>query len=389
MDFRLGESSEARRAEVREFLDAHMSLALEEQVYRTGVSHDGDFTRALVEQGWMAPSWPVEFGGQGLDPEEMVAVGEELRLADAPMYGIGTTMMVATVIRAVGTDEQKAEIIPKALAGEIVIVLGFSEPEAGSDVAAATTRAVPDGDEWVINGQKMFTTNAQIGDYVFLLTRTNTEVAKHKGLTMFLVPLHQPGVEIQAVFTLSGERTNIVYYNDVRVADAWRIGDVDGGWHAMTVALTNEHAAGFAAAIDRLLRAAETWARTTTDDDGCAAPGGRDRPRGARPHGHRPRGLPAAPAPGGLDGRPPTRPSWPRVRCPSCSAPRRCSARAQDMVEVVGPDALRSYFDPTAPAHGVVEHMLRFSLGTTIYAGTSEIHRNMIAQRGLGLPRNR
>ncbi len=302
-----------------------MSLALEEQVYRTGVSHDGDFTRALVEQGWMAPSWPVEFGGQGLDPEEMVAVGEELRLADAPMYGIGTTMMVATVIRAVGTEEQKAEIIPKALAGDIVIVLGFSEPEAGSDVAAATTRAVPDGDEWVINGQKMFTTNAQIGDYVFLLTRTNTEVAKHKGLTMFLVPLHQPGVEIQAVFTLSGERTNIVYYNDVRVADAWRIGDVDGGWHAMTVALTNEHAAGFAAAIDRLLRAAETWAPDDHQGQrrGCAAPGGRDRPRGARPHGHRPRGLPAAPAPGGLDGGHRPGASWPKVRCPSCSARRR------------------------------------------------------------------
>jgi len=268
MDFRLGVSSEARRAEVRAFLDEHMSLDLEEHVYRTGVSHDEAFTKALVEGGWIAPSWPVEFGGQGLDPEEMVAVAEELRLADAPMYGIGTTLMVAAVILAAGTEEQKAEIVPKALAGEIVIVLGFSEPEAGSDVAAATTRAERDGDEWVVNGQKMFTTNAQIGDYVFLLTRTNTEVAKHKGLTMFLVPLDQPGVEIQAVFTLSGERTNIVFYNDVRVADEWRIGEVDGGWQTMTVALTNEHAAGFAAAIDRLLRAAESWAREATDDDG-------------------------------------------------------------------------------------------------------------------------
>ena len=388
MDFRLGESSEARRAEVREFLDAHMSLALEEQVYRTGVSHDGDFTRALVEGGWMAPSWPVEFGGQGLDPEEMVAVGEELRLADAPMYGIGTTMMVATVIRAVGTDEQKAEIIPKALAGDIVIVLGFSEPEAGSDVAAASTRAVPDGDEWVINGQKMFTTNAQIGDYVFLLTRTNTEVAKHKGLTMFLVPLHQPGVEIQAVFTLSGERTNIVYYNDVRVADAWRIGDVDGGWHAMTVALTNEHAAGFAAAIDRLLRAAESWARSTTDDEGV--------PRLEDGTVREALGRTAIDLE--VSRLLQRRVAWmaatdqaivaegPMSKLFSSEA---LSARAQDLVEVVGPDALRSYFDPTAPAHGVIEHMLRFSLGTTIYAGTSEVHRNMIAQRGLGLPRNR
>ncbi len=388
MDFRLGEASEARRAEVREFLDEHMSLELEERVYRTGVSHDDEFTRALVERGWMAPSWPVEFGGRGLDPEAMVAVGEALRLADAPMYGIGTTMMVATVILAVGTDAQKAEIIPKALAGEIVIVLGFSEPEAGSDVAAASTRAVRDGEEWVVNGQKMFTTNAQIGDYVFLLTRTNADVAKHKGLTMFLVPLHQPGVEIQAVFTLSGERTNIVYYNDVRVADAWRIGDVDGGWHAMTVALTNEHAAGFAAAIDRLLLASESWARDTTDDDGV--------PRLEDPEVREALGRTAIDLE--VSRLLQRRVAWmagtgqtivaegPMSKLFSSEA---LGARAQDMVEVVGPDALRSYFDPSAPAHGVIEHMLRFSLGTTIYAGTSEIHRNMIAQRGLGLPRNR
>ena len=388
MDFRLGESSEALRSEVREFLDEHMTRDLEEQVYRTGVSHDEEFTRALVERGWMAPGWPVEFGGQGFDPIEMVAIGEELRLADAPTYGIGTTMMVATVIRAAGTDAQKAEIIPRALSGEIVIVLGFSEPEAGSDVAAAATRAVRDGDEWVINGQKMFTTNAQIGDYVFLLTRTNPHVAKHQGLTMFLVPMDQPGVEVQAVYTLSGERTNITYYNDVRVSDAWRIGGVDEGWTTMTVALTAEHGAGFAAAIDRLLGAAESWARTAADDDGVAMLEDVDvrdalgrtavdlevaRLLQRRVAWMAETGLPLA-----TEG--------PMSKLFSSEA---LKARAQDIAEIVGPDALRSYFDPTAPSHGVLEHMVRFSLGTTIYAGTSEIHRNMIAQRGLGLPRTR
>jgi alkylation response protein AidB-like acyl-CoA dehydrogenase len=388
MEFRLGASSEARRAEVRSFLDEHMSLELEERGYRTGVSHDDAFTRALVARGWLAPSWPAEFGGQGLDPEEMVAVGEELRLADAPMYGIGTTMMVAAVIQAVGTDGQKSEIIPKALAGEIVIVLGFSEPEAGSDVAAATTRAVPDGDEWVVNGQKMFTTNAQIGDYVFLLTRTDTGVAKHRGLTMFLVPLDQPGVEIQAVFTLSGERTNIVYYNDVRVADAWRIGEVDGGWHAMTVALTDEHAAGFAAAIDRLLAATESWARTATDYDGVPRledPTVREALARAAISLEVSRLLQRRVAWMAGTGQE-TVAEGPMSKLFSSEA---LKARAQELVEVVGPDALRSYFDPSAPSHGVIEHMLRHSVGTTIYAGTSEIHRDLIAQRGLGLPRAR
>ena len=387
MDFRLRESSEARRAEVRAFLEEHMSLALDERVYRTGVSHDAAFTQALVDRGWIAPSWPVEFGGQGLDPEEMVAVGEELRLADAPMYGIGTTNMVSAVILAVGTDAQKTEIVPKALAGEIVIVLGFSEPEAGSDLAAAVTRAERDGDEWVINGQKMFTTNAQIGDYAFLLARTNTEVAKHKGLTMFLVPLDQPGVEIQAVFTLSGERTNIVFYNDVRVSDAWRVGEVDGGWRTMTVALTNEHAAGFAAVIDRLLVAAESWARESTDDDGVS----RMEDETVR------EALGRTVIDLEVSRLLQRRVAWMAEAGETVIAEGPMSKlfssealkdRAQDMVEVVGPDALRSYFDPSAPSHGVIEHMLRFSLGTTIYAGTSEIHRNMIAQRGLGLPRS-
>ncbi|HEY4928227.1 MAG TPA: acyl-CoA dehydrogenase family protein [Acidimicrobiales bacterium] len=388
MDFRLGESSEALRAEFRAFLDVHVTRALEEQVYRTGVSHDAEFTRALVDGGWMAPGWPVELGGQGLDPIEMLTVGEELGRADAPTYGIGTTVMVATVIRAVGTDEQKSAIIPKALAGDIVIVLGFSEPEAGSDVAAAATRAERDGDEWIINGQKMFTTNAQIGDYVFLLTRTNTDVPKHKGLTMFLVPMDQPGIEVQAVFTLSGERTNISYYNDVRVSDSWRIGGVDEGWTTMTVALTAEHGAGFASPMARLLAAAEAWAVEAEDDDGnCRL----DDPEVREALGRTAIDIEVSRllqrrvawmAETGLD----MTTEGPMSKLFSSEALKE---RAQDMVDIVGPDALRSYFDPTAPCHGVIEHMLRHAVGTTIYAGTSEIHRNMIAQRGLGLPRTR
>jgi alkylation response protein AidB-like acyl-CoA dehydrogenase len=388
MDFRLGEASDELRAEVRAFLEERVTRELEEQVYRSGVSHDPEFTRALVERGWMAPGWPVELGGRGLDPIEMLVIGEELRFADAPTYGIGTTIMVATVIRLAGTEAQKSEIIPKALAGEIVMVLGYSEPEAGSDVAAAATRAVRDGDEWVINGQKMFTTNAQIGDYVFLLTRTNPDVAKHKGLTMFLVPMDQPGVEVQAVYTLSGERTNITYYNDVRVSDAWRVGEVDEGWTTMTVALATEHAAGFAAAIERLLVEAEAWAAEAVDDDGASRldDGAVRETLGrmaidlevSRLLQRRVAWMAEAGVPVTAEG--------PMSKLFSSEALKK---RAQEIVEIVGPDALRSYFDPTAPSHGILEYMLRHSVGTTIYAGTSEIHRNMIAQRGLGLPRTR
>jgi len=386
MDFRLSADSDRFREEIRSFLDEHMTPEVEERVYRTGVSHDAAFSRALAAKRWIAPGWPVELGGGGLDPIEQLTLQEELRSADAPTYATGTTMMVASVLRSAGTEEQQRELIPRALAGEIVIALGFTEPEVGSDLAAASCKAVRDGDQWVVTGQKMFTTNAQIADYVFLLTRTNPDVPKHEGLTMFVVPMDQPGVEVQAVYTLSGERTNITYLNDVRVDDRWRIGEVDGGWRTLTVALGYEHGTGFSPNIERLLGALEEWAADAEDDDG-----GRriDDPDVRALLGRTATTL----AVSRLLQR---RVAWMVVEGLPVAAEGSMSKllsselledRAQEAVEVVGPDALRTYFEPTAPANGLIEHALRFSLGTTIYAGTSEVHRNMIAQRGLGLPR--
>jgi 3-oxocholest-4-en-26-oyl-CoA dehydrogenase alpha subunit len=388
MDFRLDEATEELRAEVREFLKEHVTEELEERLYRSGVSHDPDFTKALAAKGWATPGWPAEWGGQGRNQIETTVIHEQLRVVDAPTYGIGTTAMVAAVIREVGTDAQREAILPKALSGEIVIALGFTEPEAGSDVAAAACRAVRDGDDWIIDGQKMFTTNAQIADYVFLLARTNLDVAKHKGLTMFLVPMDQPGVEVQGVVTMSGERTNISFYNHVAVSDAWRIGEVDGGWATMGVALGLEHGSAFGPALARLLGAAEHWAQDATDLDG--------RPRIEDPDVREVLGRTATSmevsrllqrrtawaAVAGAD----VPAAGPIAKLLSSEALER---RAEEMVDVMGPDALRSYFEPTAPVNGLVEYLLRFSLGTTIYAGTSEVHRNMIAQRALGLPRPR
>ena len=380
MDFRLSEHSAAFRAEVRAVLDEEISDELEEQLYRTGGSHDADFDAAMRARGWL--------GDEDGDPFERHVLREELHRADAPTYATGTTRLVSKVIQHAGTEEQKREILPKALRGEIVMVLGFSEPEAGSDVAAAQTRAVRDGDEWVINGQKMFTTNAHIADYAFLLTRTNRDVPKHKGLTMFLVPLDQPGVEVQAVYTLSGERTNIVFYSDVRVADRWRLGAVDKGWEVITVSLQDEHSGGFGSRLGRMLEDTERWAHETVD----ATTG---RPRIEDPDVRARLARCATETEVSLLLQ--RRATWmaeqdmvpeaegPMSKLLSSEAFERC---AQDLTELVGPDALRSYFEPSAPVGGRIEHALRFSLGTTIYAGTSEVQRNIIAQRGLGLPRS-
>jgi alkylation response protein AidB-like acyl-CoA dehydrogenase len=232
----------------------------------------------------------------------------------------------------------------------------------------------------------MFTTNGHIADYVFLLTRTNPDVPKHRGLTTFLVPTDQAGFEAQAVHTLSGERTNITYYDDVRVDDRWRIGDVDGGWRVMMTSLQDEHSGGYSARIRRLLGEAEAWARDTTDVDDrsqlddpdvrealarCATAAEVSRLLQMRSvwMGHRGE-VPAA--------------EGPMAKLFSSEALERS---AQELCEVVGPDALRSYFDPSAVEAGTgrIEHAQRFSLGTTIYAGTSEIQRNIIAQQRCGL----
>jgi alkylation response protein AidB-like acyl-CoA dehydrogenase len=386
MDFALGDDVETLRAELRSFLDEHVTDDLEAELYRTGGSYDEAFTVAMRDRGLLTAGWPEEWGGARHDPVELGVIRDELQRADAPIYATGTTHLVAKALLRVGTEEQRRDILPQAVRGEVIIVLGFSEPEAGSDVANAQTRAVRDGDVWVINGSKMFTTNAHIADYVFLLTRTNPDVPKHRGLTTFLVPMHQPGVEVQAVYTVSGERTNITYYNDVRVDDRWRIGEVDGGWHVMVTALQEEHSAGFGARIHRLLEEAEAWSRRATGDDGRARiedPDVREALARCATQAEVARLLQLRSAWMAKKGDVPVA-EGPMAKLFSSEALERS---AQDLCDVVGPDALRSYLEPSAPQRGRIEHALRFSLGTTIYGGTSEIQRNLIARFRCGLPR--
>ncbi|MBL7502359.1 acyl-CoA dehydrogenase family protein [Frankia sp. CNm7] len=380
MDFDADESVAALRAEVRAFLAEELTPELDDRVYRSGVSHDDTFVRRLAERGWVGPGWERADGRRALNPYEVHALVDELTKAEAPVYAISTTEMVANVIRAVGSEALKAEILPRFLRGEVTIALGMTEPEAGSDVAGVRTRARRDGERWIVDGQKMFTTNGHITDYIFLLTRTRPDGPRHAGLTLFLVRLDQPGVEVQAVHTLSGERTNIVYLSEVLVEDRWRIGDVDGGWRALMIALQDEHSAPFSPHLARLLEAVEEWAR------GC---GRIDEPDTQDRLGRWATALEVAQL---LE----LRATWMAVngQVPVAEGPmsklfstESLVRAAEDLTELVGPDALRSRLDPTAVVGGRIEHALRFSLGTTIYAGTSEIQRNIIAQQRCGLPR--
>lgn len=386
MHFGLDADTEAFSEGVREHLAQVLTPEFEERTYRSGVAHDDSFAKGLVGKGYFAPRWPTEYGGQDGDAWCEQVLKEQMMRFDAPVYLSETTRMVASIIRAVGTPQTKDRILPRAMSGDITIALGFTEPECGSDVAAAATRAVRDGEEWVINGSKMFTTNGHIADYVFLLARTSTDKPKHKGLTMFLVPTATEGFAAQAVWTLSGERTNITFYSDVRIGDQWRIGEVDAGWKVLGLSLQDEHASGWGPHIARLLHHAEQWATTVPSDRTAAPIEDRDvRRRISRvavesevslllqrrcvwmaEHGQHPIA------------------EGPMSKVFSTEALERAS---QDIVELVGPDAMRSFLEPTAPEQGRFEQLMRFALGTTIYAGTSEVQRSIIAQRGLGLPR--
>src|SRR5690242_10402055 len=231
MDF----SEVALSAEDRDFRDQTRKFLAElvtEDVLRrdreTGENFDEQVHLALGAEGYLARDWQEAADG-GFTAVQRRIFQLEIARAHTPWYHWGTTAMVAKMVKQFGSPELAARVLPGVLSGEIRLCLGYTEPEGGSDVATCKTRAVRDGAGWIINGSKMFTSNAQNAQYVFLLTNTDPQGRKHKNLTMFLVPLDSDGIEIQGIRTLDGDRTNIVYYSDVRVDDRHRIGDANGG----------------------------------------------------------------------------------------------------------------------------------------------------------------
>ena len=236
MDFSFPPEVEAFRTEVKTFLAENFDESMLD-VTHDGTMHVPELHAALAAEGWLAGPVPKELGGGGRSALESIVLNEEMQLARAPIDAMGVTVITAAILMEHGSDHLKETVVPALLNGEALTSFGYTEPESGSDVAAAATKAVKDGDEWVINGAKMWTTMAHIADYVILLTRTDPDVPKHKGLTFFLVPFNTPGIEIQPVPTMATERSNATFYDDVRLSDDWRVGEVNGGWAVMKTAL--------------------------------------------------------------------------------------------------------------------------------------------------------
>ncbi|MFN8040534.1 MAG: acyl-CoA dehydrogenase family protein [Acidimicrobiales bacterium] len=241
MDLTYPPEAEAFRVEIRQWLEEN----LPDGWFDEGFELDGEakiqfqkeWTTTLFEGGWICATWPTEYGGKGLSTMEAVVLNEEFAKAGAPMRAdfFGDTLVGPTILQW-GTEEQKKEFLPKILSGQIAWCQGFSEPEAGSDLANLKTKAVLDGDEWVITGQKIWTTQGFIADYIFILCRTDPDAPKHKGISYLLCPMKQPGVEVRPIEQVDGSAEFCeVFFTEARCPKENVVGGVNNGWKvAMT-----------------------------------------------------------------------------------------------------------------------------------------------------------
>lgn len=241
MDLTYPPEAEAFRSEIRQWLADNLpegwgtpALAMSREERKEFLA---EWTAKLFEGGWICASWPTEYGGKGLSTMEAVVLNEEFARAEAPLRAdfFGDTLVGPTILQW-GTEEQKQQFIPGILKGTIAWCQGFSEPDAGSDLAGLTTRAELDGDEWVINGQKVWTTQAQFADYIFLLARTDPEAPKHAGISYLLVPMKQPGIEVRPIAQVDGSADfNEIFISNARCPKENVVGGVNNGWKvAMT-----------------------------------------------------------------------------------------------------------------------------------------------------------
>jgi len=259
--------------ELRDRLRAYFAeLVTPELRAEGGAESAGPLTRQAMRKlgadGWLGLGWPVEYGGQGRSPIEQQIFIEEAQAAGAPVPLL-TINSVAPTLMQFGTPEQKAFYLPRILAGEIQFAIGYSEPQAGTDLAALRTRAERDGDEWVINGQKIYTSIAEHADYVWLACRTDPDAPRHRGISVIIVPTNAPGFSLTPIHIMGGARTNATYYDNVRVPFGNVVGEVNGGWSIITNQLNHERVAIAPAGwVVRRFNEVLAWARDTELADG-------------------------------------------------------------------------------------------------------------------------
>lgn len=393
MDFEFSAGERAFVDEVRGFLreqarlpDAHDVMAPD----RDSDSMLADtparrrFNRELARHGYLGMSWPAKYGGAERAGIYEYLLNEELSRVGAPLIGKGVGIIGKTLIRH-GSEKLKAEFLPKILEAEIEFALGYSEPGAGSDLAALQLRAVREGEGWRMNGQKTFNTSAHFADWYWLAARTDIEVPKHQGITLFLVPMNQSGITVKEIHTLGEHRTNHVFLDDVWVHDDYRVGELNKGWTYISEALDLERFSIYTISpLELKLEQMIDYVAHHTRDG---------RPLSQFPDVRRTvaqmsaqletakmlqRNVIFAASLGQV----------PTVEAAMCKLYTTTLSQrlANAMMDILGPRGLLHKSTAEAPGSGRWEWAYRATVVDTIGAGTSEIQKNIIARRGLGLP---
>ena len=270
MDFALTPEEERFCQECTKYLKKQKTPELiAELEARSGYGGGPAYTnliRQMGRDGWLGVGWPKEYGGQGRTPMEQHLFFEICFYEEVPLPVLGLNTVGPAIMR-IGTDEQKKKYLPPILKGEIEFCIGYTEPDAGTDLASLKTTAVRNGDSYIINGQKVFTTNADFADYVWLAARTDPEARKHRGISIFIIPMNTPGISIEPFMTMGGERSNYSFYDNVRVPKECLVGEENQGWKYMTTQLSFERIALVpSATMRRNLDQTIRWAKETNHD---------------------------------------------------------------------------------------------------------------------------
>jgi alkylation response protein AidB-like acyl-CoA dehydrogenase len=383
--------TDAERALVQELRAYFAELVTDELLAEIGGTEGGGpiYTKVLRRMGadgWLGIGWPKEFGGQGRSSIDQYIFFDEVQRAGFPIPFL-TLCTVGPTLMKYGTDEQKARFLPAILRGEMHFAIGYSEPGAGTDLASLRTRAVRDGDDYVVDGQKVFTSLAEYADFIWLAVRTDPEAPKHKGISILMVDTKSKGFSRSPIHTLGENRTNATYYEGVRVPVSARVGRENEGWKLITTQLNHERVAlSSPGPIDRFVEETTAWARETR-----------------RPGGGRVIDLPWVQAnlararasvnvlrlltwrqawnidQGKLD---PAESSTVKV-FGSESFIRIYGA----LLEVLGQEGTLKNGSPGARLRGRIERFYRTSIVLTFGGGTNEVQRDIIAMAGLGMPR--
>lgn len=379
IDFDLGDEARAVCAELAELFATKVTPEMKAKFHYSWEGYVPEVHKMLAENNLLFPGLPEHLAGRKITPYARIAAMGELERQGYNTPAANVAAMVAMMIDKYGSDELKAEVLPQIVGGDVLCSLGYSEPSCGSDVFAAQCKAtqLEDG-SWRIDGTKMWTSGANLASYVLMLTRTNPDVPKHKGLTMFIVPLKTEGVAVQAVHTFQDERTNITFYDGVIIPDSWRLGEVDGGVKTMSAALELEHGGGFSKVMKAMIEAAEE----VTDELGIRKEV-RTQCRLARSMAHL-----------WISDMLTYRAQWASVeKKPNLAfgpmakmySSEKFLSDSRDLLDLTAPVSLSKREGAVA----LLNQCYRHAAGSTIYGGSSEVHRSMIAERGLGLPRTR